>query len=132
MNERAKKWASKLSGTNRKRLYDVQKDRMVDLETAASADMEKIEIQIKSMAQGQPHLFLPYYMIFGKEIYSKQKKFKGQTLINELRILDEKWTRRGLDETLLNEIKRFYVPIYTSGLFFIMDSSLLDGNHVLA
>ncbi|MBA7658700.1 hypothetical protein ES703_66659 [subsurface metagenome] len=46
------------------------------------------------------------------EIYSKQKKFKAQTLLNELKILDDKWERRGLNETLLNNIKRFYVPTY--------------------
>ena len=112
MKSRIEKYAKKISGDNRKRLYDAQKDQMVKLETRASEDLVKIEIQIKNMAQGYPALHLPYYIIFGKEIYSKQKKFKGQTLLNELRILDDKWEMRGLDGTLLNTIKRFYVPTY--------------------
>ena len=133
---RIEKYKKKLSGDNRKRLYDAQKDTMVKLEKIASADLEKIEIQIKSMAQGYPVLYLPYYIIFAKEIYSKQKRFKGQTLLNELRILDDKWSRRGLDATLLNTIKRFYVPTYPPlvppPVYFRLDISLLDGPDVLA
>jgi len=112
MKSRIEKYAKKISGENRKRLYDTQKDQMVRLETRASIDLAKIELQVKQMAQGYPALYLPYYIIFGKEIYKKQNKFKGQTLLNELRILDDKWDRRGLDTTLLNTIKRFYVPTY--------------------
>jgi len=132
MGDRIEKYKTKLSGEIRKQRYDSQKKQMVELETAASADMEKIEVEIKSMVQDQPALYLPYYIIFAKEIYSKKKKFTGQTLINELKILDEKWNRRGLDWITLENIKNFYVPIYPEGLFFIMDVSLLDGAHVLA
>lgn len=112
MSDRIEKFKKKISGDNRKRLYDAQKERMVRLETRASIDLAKIELRVKQMAQGYPALHLPYYIIFGKEIYSKQKKFKGQTLINELAILDDKWDRRGLDTGLLAEIKNFYIPIY--------------------
>lgn len=133
--KRADKWKAKLSGDNRKRLYDVQKERMVRLETEATNDLVQIELQIKQMAQGQPILHLPYYIIFGKEIYSKRKKFKAQTLINELGILDDKWEARGLDATLLNQIKRFYVqdypPIPPVADPFRLDISLLDGPDVL-
>lgn len=110
--KRIEKYKKKISGDIRKKLYDSQKEQMVRLETKASADLEKIEIQIKQMAQGYPALHLPYYIIFGKEIYKKQNKFKGQTLLNELEILDKKWEMRGLNSTLLKEIKNFYVPTY--------------------
>lgn len=130
--KRAEKYAAKISGDVRKQRYDAQKKRMVELETIASADMEKIELEVKSMVQGQPALYLPYYMIFAKEIYSKKKKHQGQALINELNILDEKWNRRGLDWQTLETIKNFYIPIYPEGLLFIMDASLLDGPKVLA
>ena len=132
MADRAKKWASKLSGDNRKYLYDSQKERMVELEKKASDDLEKIEIQIKSMAQGYPALHLPYYIIFAKEIYRLRNKFKSQTLINEMEILQGKWQRRGLDINLLNQIKKFYVPAYVIPVYFRLDISLLDGPDVLA
>lgn len=112
MADRAEKYAKKLSGSVRKKLYDAQKERMVRLETAASIDFEKIELQVKSMINGVPTYLEHFYMAFAKEIYSKQRKFKGQTLLNELAILDEKWTRRGLHAGLLAKIKDFYVPTY--------------------
>jgi len=112
MKSRIEKFKKKISGENRKRLYDAQKDQMVRLESKASEDLVNIELQIKEMAQGYPALHLPYYIIFGKEIYKKQNKFKSQTLINELVILDKKWEMRGLDAGLLTKIKTFYVPSY--------------------
>lgn len=132
MIKRAEKYAKKISGDNRKRLYDAQKEQMVKLETRASIDLAKIEIQVKQIVQGQPALYLPYYIIFGKEIYSKQKRFKGQTLLNELTILNNKWEARGLDPILLEEIKNFYVPLYKIVTPFRLDLSLLDGPHVLS
>lgn len=127
MIKRLEKFRKKISGDNRKRIYDSQKDTMVRLETKASVDFEQIELQIKQMAQGYPALHLPYYIIFGKEIYKRQNKFQGQTLLNELAILDDKWTRRGLDEALLKTIKNFYVPTYPVVGPFRLDISLLDG-----
>ncbi|MBA7543959.1 hypothetical protein ES705_36303 [subsurface metagenome] len=112
MKSRIDKFAKKISGDNRKKLYDAQKDQMVKLETIASRDMAKIEIQVKSIINGVPTFYEHFYMAFAKEIYSKQKKFKGQTLLNELTILDNKWEMRGLDENLLKKIKNFYVPAY--------------------
>jgi len=46
MINRAKKWEKKLSGDNRKRLYDAQKPFMVIQEAAATKDLVNIEIQV--------------------------------------------------------------------------------------
>ncbi|GAI07049.1 unnamed protein product [marine sediment metagenome] len=69
-------------------------------------------MQVKQIINGVPTFYEHFYMAFAKEIYSKQKKFKGQTLLNELTILDNKWAMRGLDGGLLSQIKNFYVPPY--------------------
>ena len=133
-NKRIANFAAKVQGDIRKQRYDAQKDTMVRLETKASMDMEKIEIQIKDMAQGYPALHLPYYIIFAKEIYKKKNRFTGQTLIDEMMILEDKWERRGLAYNLLETIKKFYVDTYphSGGIFFIMDESLMDGDKVFA
>jgi len=112
MSDRIEKYAKKLSGIVRGKLYDAQKEQMVKLERQASEDFEKIELQVKSMINGVPTYLEHFYMAFAKEIYSKQRKFKGQTLLNELGILDHKWGSRGLDVELLAKIKNFYVPTY--------------------
>jgi len=132
MINRAKKWEKKLSGDNRKRLYDAQKPFMVIQEAAATKDLVNIEIQVKQIVQGEPIILIPYYIIFGKEIYSKQRKFKDLTLLNEIVILENKWEMRGLDPILLEEIKRFYVQPYLYITPFRLDISLLDGPHVLS
>ena len=129
--DRVEKFKKKLSGEIRGLRYDAQKDFMVKQEAAATRDLVRIEKEIKHMAQGQPIILLPYYIIFGKEIYSKQKKFKYQTLINEVQILQEKWRARGLDHLLLDTIKEFYVEAYGLGKCFHLDISLLDGPHGL-
>lgn len=130
MNKRTEKWASKLSGENRKRLYDSQKPRMVALEKIASEDFEKIEIQIKGMIKGEPVYLQHFYMAFAKQIYKLKSKFKSQTLIDELIILEEIWRGRGLNPDKLDEIKKFYVTPYTKlyELFCRFDIGKFDIN----
>jgi len=131
MGTRAENYEAKISGDARKTLYDNQKNLMVKQEAEATADLVKIETEIKQLIQGQPIIHIPYYIIFGKEIYKRQKKFKAQTLINEVEILQEKWRRRGLDPFILDMIKEFYVEAYKLGKYFHLDISDLDGPHVL-
>ena len=128
MSSRIEKYKKKISGDNRKRLYDAQKEQMVKLETAASRDFEKIELQVKQIINGVPTFYEHFYMAFAKEIYSKQKKFKSQTLLNELRILDDKWYMRGLNAKLLAEIKDFYVPAYLLSSLCRFDVGRFDVN----
>jgi len=100
---------------------------MVAQEAECTKALVKIEREVKEMVQGEPILLIPYYIIFAKEIYSKQKKFKAQTLINEIQILENKWIMRGLNGLLLDIIKEFYVEAYKVGKCFHLDISLLDG-----
>lgn len=129
---RIEKWKKKLSGDARKKAYDAQKVMMVKQEAEATIDLVKIEQQIKLMVQGEPITLIPYYIIFGKEIYKKQNKFKAQSLLNEIMILEQKWESRGLDPVLLDKIKTFYVQPYIYITPFRLDISLLDGPHILS
>ncbi|MBA7543960.1 hypothetical protein ES705_36304 [subsurface metagenome] len=143
MSNRIEKFAKKISGDVRKKLYDAQKEQMVKLETAYFRDHEKIQNQVKQIIGGVSSILHHYYMDFAMEIYSKQKKFSGQTLLNELTILNNKWEMRGLDSDLLLKIKRIYVPAYPipapppAGNIWIVDKSdtevykyLMDGTYV--
>ncbi|GAH87071.1 unnamed protein product, partial [marine sediment metagenome] len=81
------------------------------LETEAIKDLVKIEIQIKQMIQGQPIIYHPYYIIFGKEIYKLKKKHTSENLKKEVCILCCKWYSRGLDAECLNTISNFYLQM---------------------
>jgi len=132
MTNRLKKWAKKLSGDNRKRLYDAQKPQMIKLEAEATKELVKIENEVKKLVEGEPTFYLPYYIIFGKEIYKLRKKYIGLTLIIEAEILVQKWENRGLDIILLEKIKIFYLGTRKSITYFQFDLSLLDGQDILA
>ncbi len=132
MTSRLKKWAKKLSGDNRKKLYDTQKSEMVRKEKYHTEKLVKIELQTKELAQGEPLVLIPYYIIFAKEIYSKERKYKGSALLNEVVILEQKWDSRGLNPIVLEAIKRFYVYGYTYITPFRLNISLLDGQHILS
>ncbi len=128
MSRRIEKFAKKLDGAVRGRLFDKQKDRMVAKEKAATIELVKIEEIIKVIVDGQPTILLPYYIIFGKEIYSKANKHKGASLYDEIMILEAKWESRGLIPNLLEIIKNIWgVPIP-----FRLDISELDGLHQLS
>ena len=132
MTRGAEKWAAKLSGDNRKRLYDTQKERMARLEKEATESLVKIEQEVKQIVMGESILHVPYYIIFGKEIFRLKQHHREQTLINEAIILEQKWESRGLDNSLLEEIKKFYIPAYEIPGYFRFDVSLLDGTDVLS
>lgn len=130
MNERAKKWAAKLSGDVRKQRIDAQKPDMVRQEAEATKALVKIEEEIKQLVQGEPLLHVPYYIIFAKEIYRLNKTHSSQALIAEAYILEEKWRARGLDHEILEKIKGMYIEAYKN--YFKLDISYLDGIDLLA
>lgn len=132
MTKRARKFEKKIVGDVQKQRFDAQKEFMVKQEAAATKDLVRIEGQVKQICPSVSVILLPYYIIFAKEIYKKQKIFKAQTLINEIEILQEKWRSRGLNTDLLANIKLFYVEAYRTLMHFKLDYSLLDGIHVLA
>ena len=128
----AEKWAAKLSGDNRKLLYDKQKNQMSKLEAEATRELVQIENEIKQICQGVPITHLPYYIIFAKELYRLRYHHSTTTLITEAEILEEKWRARGLNYGLLDTIKAYYIPSYETRQHFKLDISDLDGPHVLS
>lgn len=128
MTGRIKKFEKKLDGTIRGKLFDVMKKQMISNQIKPTKDLVEIELKVKEICNGEPTILLPYYIIFGKEIYSKANKHKGETLYNEIMILEEKWEARGLTPELLKIIKNIWgVPIP-----FRLDISELDGVHLLS
>ena len=131
MLERTEKWAKKLSGATRKQRIDAQKPQMVRLEKEATEHLVAIELAVKELARGEPLVHLPYYIIFGKELYRLSKKHKGFSWVEEAEILEDKWKARGLSNTILNSIKEFYMQMYKNWKVFRLDISELDGPHRL-
>lgn len=128
MSKRIEKFKKKLDGTIRGALFDAQKETMAANEVQPTKDLVKIEMQVKEICDGEPTILLPYYIIFGKEIYSKANKHKGISLYDEVMILEAKWEARGLTPYLLEIIKN----IWGVAIPFRLDISELDGVHLLS
>ena len=128
MTGRIKKFEKKLDGTIRGKLFDAMKKQMVTNQTAPTKALVEIEEKVKGICEGEPTILIPYYIIFGKEIYSKANKHKGDSLYNEIMILEAKWEARGLTPELLEIIKN----MWGVAIPFRLDISELDGVHLLS
>jgi hypothetical protein len=131
--ERARKYAKKINAGVIGARYDAQKEMMVRGERNYFASAQEIEIKIKKLVDGISSLNQIYYIIFAKEIQKIIKTHTaGNTVMEEMEILQKKWETRGLDENIMNKIKVMLVPSYVPPSYFIMDISLLDGPDILA
>ncbi len=126
MGNRLEKLKKKLSGDVRKRLYDAQNNQMVANITQPTKDLVNIELTVKQICSAASLMYQYYYIIFAKEVYRKINELTGETLLNELIILDMKWTMRGLDPALLTAIKVHFYPAYPVCQSFKLNISLLD------
>jgi len=95
---------------------------------AAIIGQVAIERAVKTVVKD--NLTLPYYMIFAKQAANRAKRHKGQTLYDEIWILEEKWASRGLSGYLMDRIKQLInVPVPWD--CFTLDISFLDQDDVL-
>lgn len=132
MSERIEKYEKKLDAEVRGKLYDAQKDFMVEQERVYFQDAEKLERWVKRVVSGEPSMYHHFYIAFAEEVAKLAKKHKGQTLTTELEIIEGKWAIRGLNSDLLDEIKLHYVQAYPYANVFKLDFSYLDGTDVLS
>jgi len=54
--------------------------------------------------EGVVSILYNHYISYAEEILRIFEKFKGETMKTEIRIIFEKWTKRGLDQDILNKI----------------------------
>ncbi|GAH38858.1 unnamed protein product [marine sediment metagenome] len=95
---------------------------------AAAIGQTRIEQIVKGLIHDP--LYLVYYIVFAKEAVKLTKKHKGGTLLQEILILEDKWTARGLSGFWLDTIKdALNVPIPIR--CFTLDESDLDSMDVL-
>jgi len=111
MTDRIEKFKAKISGDVRKKLYDNQKKSMVKQEAEATNKLVKIEEQVKAILPGISTIYLPYYIIFGKEINRVLARHKSETALSEICLLCRKWHERGLDPINLNKVAILYTSM---------------------
>lgn len=88
------------------------KAAMVDKFSAATVELVHIEDQVRVIlgATVDPNVVMtvdyPFYYAYAKEVYKLQTRFGGgSALVAEVALLVAKWTARGLQESVLDEIR---------------------------
>ena len=80
--------------------------RIVDFEEAVKARLNELGVSVIQM---------PFYLNVAREIYRAMTKHVGKTLEIEVKAIKVKWTTRGLDPTIVDEVIKImigYVPTY--------------------
>jgi len=126
---RSSKYEVKVSGDVSKNRADAYGKTQKKLFKLTQGEQINIERVVKTMAHG---LLQVYYIIFAKELVKISKLHKGDNLMNEIWILQNKWASRDLNPDIMDAIKEHFVQGYPETSFFILDWSLLDGTDVLA
>ena len=110
---RSEKYDKKIDGTiSQLRLLRYGKEQKTKFKQAVIKQIG-IERVVKSLVSGSTTaMLLHFYCDFAKKVVQLSHRHKGDNLINELNILDNIWTSRGLDSTLLHNIKAYFVPAY--------------------
>lgn len=104
---RASKYSAKLIGDIHKNRADKYGSAQKSTFKLSQGEQINIERVVKTMTHD---LNLVYYILFAKKIVSLSKQFSAQTLCKEISIAFDKWFARGLNFTLLMQIRTYFAP----------------------
>lgn len=107
---RQKKYQAKIDPDVVRARFSAQRDVMAEQTSARFADLASVEQSVKSVIEpaGVPTITIPFYLNFGRELYSLSNKFSGVTLANEAKLKYEKWKAKGLTANLLKQIAELF------------------------
>jgi len=96
----------------------------------ALAGQVQTEVAVKNILtrRGVMVGLIHFYMDFGKKVRQIMQKYSGDTMRDEVEALQLHWANRGLDVSVLDDIKGWSSVV---GLPFRLDHSLLDGPDLL-
>jgi len=126
--QRSDKFGQKCVGNDAKSRIDAGAGSQRDNFASTIGAQVDIETKVKQIVGGRIlQVHLPYYIIFGKQLLSLKKRYRGEIYWNEMILLENLWVSRGLDFTILDDIKRLFWPSYPEANIFELDQSELDG-----
>lgn len=85
------------------------------------------EVELERMVEGivGPSLLRGHYMIFAKELNKAMKKHRGENLLTEVEILQDTWSTRGLDTSIMDQIKTWF-GIVIAPKYCVFDTGQFD------
>jgi len=85
-----------------------QRDSIIEQQTQKQAELEKVDNLTKLIIGDesvQSALYLSY-LNFARQIWKTKNTYSSGTLKIEAEIILDKWTKRGLNETILKRIRK--------------------------
>jgi hypothetical protein len=113
--KRIANWDTKFDTTRIKAIIDAKRPVMLEHVNAVYTSIALMETQVKQTidASGVPTIQYPFYLCFGREMWSKlRKEMSGESLAQAAAVLIAKWVARGLSQPVLQAIRSevFNVP----------------------
>jgi hypothetical protein len=113
--KRIESWDAKFDTARIKATLDAKRPKMLEHVDAVFTSIALMETQVKQTidASGVPTIQYPFYLCFGREMWSKcRKEMSGESLAQEAAVLIAKWVARGLTQSVLVAIRSqvFNVP----------------------
>jgi hypothetical protein len=106
--KRIQSWDTKFDTARIKAIIDAKRPKMLEHVDAVFTSIALMETQVKQTldASGVPFIMYPFYLNFGREMWSKcRKEMSGESLAQEAAVLIAKWTARGLTAPVLQAIR---------------------------
>ena len=106
--KRIESWDTKFDTTRIKAIVDAKRPKMLEHVSAVYTSIALMETQVKQVCDGAgvPFIMYPFYLNFGREMWSKSRKeMSGESLAQEAALLIAKWVARGLQAPVLQAIR---------------------------
>jgi hypothetical protein len=107
VTKRIAQWNLKYDPARIKEITEAGKPAYSQRVAAVFPDMYQTEISVKQVLDGQGVSVADVadYLCFGREMWSKSKKFSGALLVKEAATLIAKWKDRGMSQAVLEAIR---------------------------
>ena len=108
VTKRIDNWDTKYNTERIKAVLDEKRPSMLAHVQSVFVSIDQMETQVKQVCdlQGVATIHYPYYLGFGREVWSLQQKgISGESLAVECAVLAAKWVARGLNLAALEAIR---------------------------
>ena len=108
VTKRIDNWDTKYNTERIKAILDEKRPSMLQHVQSVFVSIDQMETQVKQTcdAQGAATILYPFYLNFGREVWSLQQKgISGESLAIECSTLIAKWVSRGLSLAVLEAIR---------------------------
>jgi len=102
---RIAKYAAKIDGDVHKNRYDATREMSITSEEAYQPTAQALEEAVKTAIDGERAIYIPYYLIFGKQVWKALEKHTADTATLEINNAHAIWLLRGLVGATLDTVE---------------------------